>query len=60
MKDRHTWDVTPSAVEDWFYRICPGRINRRVSGLSSDIETEFRQRLHSYITDDRLGIGYCL
>ena len=29
-----------------------------VSGLSSDIETEIRQRLHSYVTDDRLRIQY--
>ena len=62
MKDRHTWAVTPSDVEDLFVQICPARINKRllVSGLSSDIETEIRQRLHSYVTDDRLRIGYCL
>ena len=61
MKDRHTWAVTPSDVEDLFVAICPTRINRRllVSGLSSDIETEIRQRLRSYVTDDRLRIGYC-
>ena len=58
MKDRHTGAVTPSHVEDLFVAICPARINRRllVSGLSSDIETEIRQRLHSYVTDDRLRI----
>ena len=61
MKDRHTWAVTPSDVEDLFVQICPARINRRllVSGLSSDIETEIRQRLHSYVIDDRLRIRYC-
>ena len=61
MKDRHTWAVTPSDVEDLFVQICPARMNRRllVSGLSSDIETEIRQRLHSYVTDDRLKIQYC-
>ena len=60
MKDRHTWAVTPSDVEDLFLQICPARINRRllVSGLSFDIETEIRQRLHSYVTDDRLRIRY--
>ena len=30
-----------------------------VSGLSSDIENEIRQRLHSYVIDDRLRIRYC-
>ena len=61
MKDRHTWAVTPSDVEDLFVQICPVRINRRllVSGLSSDIETEIRQRLHSYVINDRLRIRYC-
>ena len=61
MKDRHTWAATPSDVEDLFVQICPARINRRllVSGLSSDIETEIRQRLHSYVFDDRLRIRYC-
>ena len=61
MKDRHTWAVTPSDVEDLFVQICPARINRRllVSGLSSDIETEIRHRLHSYVIDDRLRIRYC-
>ena len=61
MKDRHTWAVTPSDVQDLFVKICPARIHRRllVSGLSSDIETEIRQRLHSYVTDDGLRIRYC-
>ena len=61
MKDRHTSAVTPSDVEDLLVQICPARINRRllVSGLSSDIETEIRQRLHSYVTDNRLRIRYC-
>ena len=61
MKGRHTWAVTPCDVEDLFVQICPARINRRllVSGLSSDIVTEIRQRLHSYVTDDRLRIRYC-
>ena len=41
MKDRHTWAVTPSDVEDLFVQMCPARVNRRllVSGVSSDIET---------------------
>ena len=30
-----------------------------VSGLSSDIETEIRQRLHSYVIDDCLKNLYC-
>ena len=61
MKDRHTWAVTSSDVEDLFVQICPSSINRRllVSGLSSDIGTEIRQRLHSYVVDDRLRIRYC-
>ena len=61
MKDRHTWAVTPSDVEDLFVHICPARINTRllVSGLSSYIETEICQRLQSYVTDDRLRIRYC-
>ena len=61
MKDRQTWAVTPSNVEDLFVQICPARINRRllVSGLSSHIETEIRQRLHSYVTDNRLRISHC-
>ena len=61
MKDRQTWAVTPSAVEDLFVQICSARINRRllVSGLSFDIETEIRQRLHLYVIDDRLRIRYC-
>ena len=61
MEDRHTWAVTRTDVEDLFVPICPARINRQllVSGLSSDIETEIRQRLHSYLTDDRLRIRYC-
>ena len=61
MKDRHIWAVTSSDVEDLFVQICPARINRRllVSGLSSDIKTEIRQRLHSYVIDDRLRIRYC-
>ena len=61
MKDRQTWVVTPSAVEDLFVHICPARIDRRllVSGLSFDIETEIRQRLHLYVIDDRLRIRYC-
>ena len=60
-KDRHTWAVTPSNVEHLFVQICPARINKRllVSGLSSDIETEIRQRLHSYVTDDCLRIRQC-
>ena len=60
MKDRHTWAVTSSGLEDWFVQMCPPRINRclLVSGLSSDIETEVRQRLRSYATDDRLRIRY--
>ena len=42
MKDRQTWAVTPSNVEDLFVQICPARFNTRllVSGLSSDIECE--------------------
>ena len=61
MKDRHTSAVTLSDVEDLFVQICPARINEHllVSGLSSDIETEIRQRLHSYVTDNRLRIWYC-
>ena len=61
MKDRHTWAVTPSDVEDLFVQICPARINRRllVSGLCSDIENGIRQRLHSYVIDGRLRIRYC-
>ena len=61
MKDRHTWAVTPSDVEDLFVQICASRNNRRllVSGLSSDVETEIRQRLHLYAIDDRLRIRYC-
>ena len=60
-KDRHTWAVTPSDVEDLFVQISPTTMNRRllVSGLSSDIETEIRQRLYSYVTDERLRIRYC-
>ena len=48
-------------MEDLFVQIYPARINRRllVSGFSSDIETEIQQRLHSYVTDDRLRIRYC-
>ena len=48
-------------MEDLFVQICPARINRRllVSGLSYNIETDIRQRLHSYVTDDRLRIRYC-
>ena len=59
--DRHTWAATPSDVEELFVQICPGRINRHllVSGLSCNIETEIRQRLHSYVIDDRVGIRYC-
>ena len=61
MKDRHTCAVTTSDVEDLLVRICPARISRRlvVSGLSSDIETEIQQRLHSYVNDNRLRIRYC-
>ena len=61
MKDRHTWAVIPSDVEDLFVQICPARMNRRllVSSLSSDLETEIRQHLHSYVIDDRLRIWYC-
>ena len=61
MKDRHTWAITPSDPEDLFVQICLARINRRllVNGLLSDIETEIRQRLHSYVTEDRLRIRYC-
>ena len=61
MKDQHAWAVTPSEVEDLFVQICPARIHRRllVSGLFSDIEIEIRQRLHSYVIDDRLRIRYC-
>ena len=42
MKDRQTWALTPSNVEDLFVQICPAIIYTRplVSGLSSDIETE--------------------
>ena len=59
MKDRHTWAVTPN--EDLLVQICPARINRRllVSGLSSEIETQTRQRLHLYVTEDCLRIRYC-
>ena len=61
MKDRHTWAVTPSNLEELFVQVCPARINRclLVSGLSSDIETEIQLRLHSYFIDDRLRIRYC-
>ena len=61
MKVRYTWAVTLSDVEDLFVQICPVRINRRllVSSLLFDIETEIRQHLHSYVTDDRLRIKYC-
>ena len=61
MKDRHTWALTPSEVEDLFVQICPARMNRRlmVGGLSFDIEAEIGQRLHSYVIDDRLRIRYC-
>ena len=61
MKDRHTWAIRPSDMEDLLVQISAARINRRmlVSGLSSDIETEIGQRLHSYVTDDRLRIPYC-
>ena len=60
MEDRHTWAVTPSDVEDLFVQVCAARFNRRllVFGLSSDIETETRQFLHSYVIDDRLRIRY--
>ena len=60
MKDGHIWAVTPSDVEDLFVLICPVRINRRllVSGLSSDIETEIGQRLHSYVSVLSLAVGY--
>ena len=42
MRDRHTWAVTPSDVEDLIVQVCPARINSRlvVSGLLSDIETQ--------------------
>ena len=48
-------------MEDLFVQICSARINRRllVSGLSSDIETKIQQRVHSYVTDNRLRIQYC-
>ena len=61
INNRHTWAFTTSDVEDLFVQICRARINRRllVSGLSSDIETEIRQRLHLYVTDNRLRICYC-
>ena len=61
MKDRHTWAVTLSDVEDLLVQICRARITGRllVSGLSSDIQTEIRQRLHSYVNDDHLRIRYC-
>ena len=61
LKDRYTWAVTPSGVEDLFVQICPARMNRRllVIRLSFDIETEIRQGLHSYVTDDRLRLPYC-
>ena len=61
MTDGHTSPVTPSDVEDFFVQICPARSNRSllVSGFSSNIETQIRQRLHSYVTDDRLRIRYC-
>ena len=60
-KDRHSWAVTPSGMEDLFVQICRARMNKHllVIGLSSDIETEIRQRLHSCVTDDRLRILYC-
>ena len=60
MKNRHTGAVSPSDAENLFVPICPARINRRllVSGLSSDIETEIGQRLHSYVADDRVRIRY--
>ena len=49
MKDTDIWAVSPSGGEDLFVQICPARLNRRllVSGLSSDVETEIGQRLHS-------------
>ena len=61
IKILHTWAVTPSNLGDLFVQISPTRMNRRllVGGLSSDIETEIQQRLHSYVTDDRLRIRYC-
>ena len=61
MKERHTWAVSPSDVEDLLLLIYPARINGHllVSGLWFHIETEIRQRLHSYVTDDRLRFGYC-
>ena len=48
-------------MEDLSVQICPSRINRRllVSGLSSEIEKEIRERLHLYVTHDRLRIRYC-
>ena len=48
LKDRHTWAVTPNDVEDLFVQICPARTHGRllISGLSSNTETEIRQRLH--------------
>ena len=61
MKDRHTWAVTQSDVEDLFVQICRARIHRQlvVNGLSSNIETQIRQRLHSSVTDNRQRIWYC-
>ena len=61
LKDRYTLAVTPSDVEDLLVQICPAGNNRclLVIGLSFDIETDIRQRLHSYVTDDRLRIRYC-
>ena len=39
IKDRHTWAVTPSDMEDLLVQSCPARIDRRLllSGLSSDM-----------------------
>ena len=51
-KYRDTWAVTLSNVGESFVQICPARINRHLllRGFLSDIETEMRQRLHSYVT----------
>ena len=61
MKDKHTWAVTPSDMQDLIVQICPTSNQKRllVSGSSSDVETWIRQHLHSYVTDDRLRIRYC-
>ena len=61
MKRKHTWAVAITDVEDLFVQISPAAINRRllVSGVSSAIEAEVRQRLQAYLHDERVLIRYC-